>query len=70
MVVELLVVPHVGTPEPGLWCANCQLPSRIGFPVIALLPTGVLDLGHATLCPDCEKPTDAVDAWWRLRRAA
>ncbi|WP_280466805.1 hypothetical protein [Nocardia cyriacigeorgica] len=60
---EALVTPTAGEPETGLWCEQCALPSVLRFPVAGIVPTGVLDLGVVTICPDCQTAEDAVAAW-------
>lgn len=60
---EVLITPIAGEPETGLWCATCALPGALRFPVVGILPTGVLDLGTVTICPDCQTADDAVGDW-------
>ncbi|MBF6138117.1 hypothetical protein IU501_34680 [Nocardia otitidiscaviarum] len=59
----ILVRPQVGTPEPGFWCARCLLPSRVRFPLSAILPDQVTSLGSVLWCPDCETAAQVCDQW-------
>jgi hypothetical protein len=42
---------ELGTPRPGAWCDICLLPAAATWPLIAIYPAGVLDLGEITACP-------------------
>ena len=44
-----------GTPQTGLWCKTCQLPSTIAIRFYELRKNGVKEVGHAVFCPDCEE---------------
>lgn len=43
MMAQRYMVVHlvVGTPEVGLWCRVCALPSRVRFPIYRLSEYGV-----------------------------
>lgn len=50
----LTVHLQLGTPEHGLWCDSCLLPSVARWPVFVLLPGPVVQpLGDVTACPTC-----------------
>lgn len=42
-----------GTPECGLWCETCLLPSRARVPVHLLAESGVSDLAQYHYCTEC-----------------
>jgi hypothetical protein len=42
-----------GTPETGLWCDECLLPSRIRLPVCTIDSSGVRVLTVVETCPGC-----------------
>jgi hypothetical protein len=50
--VTLNVVP--GQITPGVWCNTCALPSAATAEVHLLGKSGVLHIGHVTVCLDCE----------------
>jgi hypothetical protein len=49
--IAVRLVP--GTPETGLWCSRCLLPSGIRVPVHALTATGPRKVTEVTACTDC-----------------
>ncbi len=59
----VVVVPEPGTPDTGLWCDHCQLPSLVRFPMNAVLPNGVLPLGYLDLCTDHQTPGEVISRW-------
>lgn len=44
-----------GTPETGLWCARCLLPSVIKVALFVLEEDGPRQIGTHTDCRDCER---------------
>lgn len=42
-----------GTPELGLWCTKCALPSGISVPLYLVSILGVSLGGHFRRCGDC-----------------
>ena len=57
------VAPLLGTPETGLWCDTCNLPSLVRYPVTAVLPTGVLAMPDLHLCTQHHAVSDVAQAW-------
>ena len=50
-----------GTPDTGLWCNACLLPSGIGVPVYALGGDGPRLLVYTRMCLDCGLPLTATE---------
>lgn len=46
-----------GTPERGLWCDRCQLPSVIRVPVNGMTTDGVTLIGEALYCVEHTEET-------------
>jgi hypothetical protein len=50
-----------GTPDTGLWCDTCLLPSGIGVPVYALGDDGPRLLVYTRMCLDCGLPLTTTE---------
>jgi hypothetical protein len=50
-----------GTPETGLWCDACLLPSGVAVPVHALAEDGPHLLMHTRLCDICSRPLKTTE---------
>jgi hypothetical protein len=58
---------QVGTPTDVEPCSHCH-GCRYTFPLTALLPTGVQEVGSVKACPRCDT-AERVCAQWRADRA-
>lgn len=53
MTGEYVIQLGAGTPQTGLWCDTCNLPSRIVVPVMWLADSGVGKIGESSRCAVC-----------------
>lgn len=56
------VTVDAGTPECGLWCEVCQLPSGIRVPLSVTDDSGVQSIGEAFLCDQGDDGVVSHDA--------
>lgn len=55
------LVVHIQVGEPtdlAVWCDECLKPAAIEFPIHALIPDGVSNIGSTTHCFDCHPVND------------
>lgn len=52
--MNIFIPLEPGTPHTGLWCAQCNLPSGVMFPIAALTDDGVAPgLAEFFTCTEC-----------------
>lgn len=56
MARKLSLFISVSTPETGIWCNTCMLPSAIAFEVSVLSERGVSRPHRFAGCEDCGTP--------------
>lgn len=49
----MIILLADGTPETGLWCPVCLLPSRVCIPLFTTTEAGGSPLGVYDACQDC-----------------
>lgn len=53
---SIIIVTYPGTPDTGLWCDRCALPSGLGIPIYVLADDGPRLLVYSRMCMDCGLP--------------